>query len=71
MNRNHRIWAVIGLVLIAVSILSMMVGFFAEALRALLFNISLTSFIAALAVLVVLSAIRKRDAQEPRENKDE
>ena len=71
MNRSHRIWAVVGLVLIAISLLSMMVGFFAETLRALMFNVSLTSFIVALGVLVVLSAIRKRneqgyDDQEPK-----
>lgn len=70
MKNSHRIWAVVGLALIAVSLLCMMVGFFAEPLRALLFNISLTSFIAALAVLVVLSAIRKRNAQENEENTD-
>lgn len=64
MNKNHRIWAVVGLALIAVSLVSMMIGFFSETLRALTFNISLTTFIAALAVLVVLSAIRKRDAQQ-------
>lgn len=70
MKKTHRIWAYIGLVLIAVSIVCMMAGMFAGAARALLLNISLTTFIAALAVLVILSVIRKRD-QEAQQDEQE
>ncbi|MBQ8200221.1 MAG: hypothetical protein IJZ74_00485 [Clostridia bacterium] len=64
MNKNHRIWAVIGVVLVAASIVCMLAGALIEPLRALLMNISLMGTIAALAILVVLGAIRNRAKQQ-------
>ena len=62
MNK-HRLLAVAGLVLIVVSLVCMMAGFFAPAARALLLNISLVCFLGAAAILLGLSALRKRDEQ--------
>jgi len=67
--KNQRIWAVIGLVLICASIVLMLVGLFTGAAKALLLNISLFCFLGAAAVLLALSAIRKK--QQEADNKDE
>ena len=65
----QRIWAVIGRVLIIASILLMLVGLFAGAAKALLLNISLFCFLGAVAVLLTLSAARKKapDADSTKE----
>lgn len=67
--KNQRIWAVIGLVLICASIVLMLVGLFTGAAKALLLNISLFCFLGAAAVLLALSAIRKK--QQEAGNNDE
>lgn len=71
MKKSYRVWAVIGLVLICVSIVCMLVGMFAGAAKALLLNISLSTFVAAAAVLVFLAALRKRDAQQAEQENDQ
>ena len=69
-NTLQRIMAVIGLVLIFVSILLMLAGLFAGAAKALLLNISLFCFLGAVAVLLALSAIRKKN-QQPESTENE
>ncbi len=66
--KNERIWAWLGLALMAVSVVLMMVGLFTGAAKALLLNISLVCFLGAATVLMWLSYQRKRAAEE---NKDE
>ena len=68
----QRILAIVGLVLIAASIVLMLVGFFAGAAKALLLNISLLCFGGSVAVLMFLSAKRKQAVEQAaREDKDE
>ena len=57
---TQRILAAVGLVLIFTSILLMLIGFFTGAAAALLSNISLFTFMGAVAVLMFLSFKRKQ-----------
>ena len=66
----QRILAVIGLVLICASIVLMLVGLFCGSAKALLLNISLFCFLGAVAVLLALSAIRKKN-QQPESTENE
>ena len=69
---TQRILAVIGLALIAASIVLMLVSFFTGTAANLLSNISLFCFAGAAAVLMFLSFKRKQAAdQTTPENKDE
>ena len=61
--KSHRIWAMLGLVLIVGSIVCMMIGMFVPAAKDLLMQISFVGFIGAAGVLAALSIIRKK-AQE-------
>ena len=61
--KNHRIWAILGLVLIIGSIVCMMVGMFVPTVKDLLMQVSFLGFLGAAGVLAALSIIRKR-AQE-------
>lgn len=65
---NKRVWASLGLVLIAVSIVCMLAGMFAGEAKGLMLNISLITFAAAAAVLVFLTVAKKRD-EEPAGDK--
>ena len=68
----QRILAIVGLVLIAASIVLMLVGFFAGAAKEQLLNISLLCFGGSVAVLMFLSAKRKQAAEQAaQEDKDE
>ncbi|MDO4741390.1 MAG: hypothetical protein Q4A66_12040 [Eubacteriales bacterium] len=67
MNK-HRVLAVVGLVLIVASIVTMMVGMFAGAAKALLLNISMIGFLGAVIILLTISALRKREQES--ETKD-
>lgn len=69
-NTLQRIMAVIGLVLIFVSILLMLVGLFAGAAKALLLNISLLCFLGAVTVLLILSYRRKQEDPEKPADKE-
>lgn len=67
MNRTHRIAALLGVALIAASIVCMLLAGFLPQARDVLFNVTLITFIAALAILVFLLVIRKRKAEEQKE----
>lgn len=69
-NTLQRIMAVIGLVLIFVSILLMLAGLFAGAAKALLLNISLLCFLGAVTVLLILSYRRKQEDPEKPADKE-
>lgn len=69
-NTLQRIMAVIGLVLIFVSILLMLVGLFAGAAKALLLNISLFCFLGSVTVLMILSYRRKQEDPEKPADKE-
>lgn len=69
-NTLQRIMAVIGLVLIFVSILLMLVGLFAGAAKALLLNISLLCFLGSVTVLMILSYRRKQEDPEKPADKE-
>ena len=56
---TQRILAVIGLVLISLSIVLMLAGMFAGAAKALLLDISLFSFLGAVTVLMIVNYQRK------------
>ncbi len=71
MNRPHRIVALLGVALIAVSIVCMLLAGFLPQARDVLFNITLMTFVAALAILVFLSVIRKRKAEEQKDHPEE
>ncbi len=58
--KAQRIWAVIGLVLIVVSILCMLVGLFTGAAKALMMQIALFGFVGAVGILLALNAIRNK-----------
>ena len=64
--KSHRIWAALGLVLMAVSLVCMMGGMFASAAKELMLQIALVAFLGAAAVLLGLKALQKR--QESQEN---
>ena len=69
---TQRILATVGLVLIFASIVLMLVSFFTGAAAALLSNISLFTFIGAVAVLMFLSYKRKQMAADNQDDaKDE
>ena len=61
--KNDRIWAVVGLVLIAASIVCMLVGAFAGEAKGLLMNISLICLAGSGAILLLLG-VKRRKAQE-------
>ena len=67
----HRILAVIGLVLILGSIVTMMIGLFAGAAKVLLLNISLLTFLGAVTILLTLGALRKRAEQSADPSEEE
>ena len=69
-NTLQRIMAVIGLVLIFVSILLMLAGLFAGAAKALLLNISLLCFLGSVTVLLILSYRRKQEDPEKPADKE-
>lgn len=69
-NTLQRIMAVIGLVLIFVSILLMLAGLFAGAAKALLLNISLFCFLGSVTVLMILSYHRKQEDPEKPADKE-
>ena len=69
-NTLQRIMAVIGLVLIFVSILLMLAGLFAGAAKALLLNISLFCFLGSVTVLLILSYRRKQEDPEKPADKE-
>ena len=69
-NTLQRIMAVIGLVLIFVSILLMLVGLFAGAAKALLLNISLFCFLGSVTLLMILSYRRKQEDPEKPADKE-
>ena len=67
---TQRILAAVGLVLIFTSILLMLIGFFTGAAAALLSNISLFTFMGAVAVLMFLSFKRKQAESEKSEEEE-
>ena len=69
MNKQ-RILAVIGLILIFVSILLMLIGLFTGAAKALLLQISLYCFLGAVTVLLYLSYKRKQAEAENSEDEE-
>ena len=69
--KNQRIWAVIGLILIVASILSMTLGMFIPAAKALLMQIALVGFVGAAGILLALSVIRKKAAEDEGSTKEE
>ena len=62
--KSQRIWAVIGLVLIFVSIVCMMGSMFVPTAKDILLNISFIGFIGAAGVLLALSMLRKKQAEQ-------
>ena len=69
--KNQRIWAMIGLVLIAASILGMTLGMFIPAAKDLLMQIALVGFVGAAGVLLALSILRKKAAEDEGSAKEE
>lgn len=71
MKNTDRIWAVVGLVLIAASILCMLAGSFVGAAKGLLMNISLFCLAGAGAILLLLG-VKRRNAQtdDPQDKPD-
>ena len=69
-NTLQRIMAVIGLVLIFVSILLMLAGLFAGAAKALLLNISLLCFLGSVTLLLILSYQRKSSDVKKEEERN-
>ena len=67
---TQRILATVGLVLIFTSIVLMLIGFFTGAAAALLSNISLFTFMGAVAVLMFLSFKRKQAESEKSEEEE-
>ena len=67
-TRPQRIWAVIGLILICLSIVLMLCGLFAGAARELLLSIALLCFLGAVGVLLFLRAQRERAEKQPPED---
>ncbi len=65
----QRMLAVIGLILMVVSIVLMIAGLFTGAAKELMMQISLFSFLGAVAILLVLS-VKRKQASKP-EPKDE
>jgi len=65
----ERLSAVLGLILMVVSIVLMIAGPFAGTAKELMLQISLFSFLGAVAILLVLS-IRRKHTSQP-ENKEE
>ena len=62
--KAQRIWAVIGLILIAASILCMLVGLFTGAAKALMMQIALFGFVGSVGILLALSIIRNKAKQD-------
>ena len=62
--KAQRIWAVIGLILIVVSILCMLVGLFTGAAKALMMQIALFGFVGSVGILLALSLVRNKARQE-------
>ena len=62
--KSQRIWAAVGLILMAICLLSMIGGMFVGAARDLLLLIALCSFLGAAAVLMGLKALRKRQESQ-------
>ncbi len=71
MKNMDRIWALIGLVLIAASLICMLAGCFLPDARALLMNISLITLAGAGAVLAFLGVKRSRDKQNEADNQQD
>ena len=68
--KNQRIWAVIGLVLIFVSIICMMGSMFVRAAKDVLLNISFVGFVGAAGVLLALTFIRKKQQEASAKDED-
>ncbi len=69
MNKD-RIWASLGLVFIAASVLMMIGGFFAGAAKGLLLNISLVCFLIAVTVLMLLNYKRNKAVEKKNGGED-
>ena len=69
-STTQRILAVIGLVLIAASIVLMLAGMFMGAAKALVLNISLFCFLGAVTVLLIVSYRRKQQEAEKSADKE-
>ena len=63
MKNNQRLWAVIGLILIIVSVLCIIVTGVFPAIRQLLMTISTVTFLAAASILGLI-VMRRKAAQE-------
>ena len=68
--KSHRIWAALGLVLMAVSLVCMMGGMFAGAAKELMLQIALVAFLGAAAVLLGLKALQKRQESQESEKQE-
>ena len=69
--KAQRILAVVGLVLMAISLVCMIGGMFAGAAKGLVTLISLVCFLGAVGILLALSAKRKQAAEQASEEKSE
>ncbi len=70
MTNKHRIIALFGVVLIAAGIVCMLAGALLPTYRAVLMNVSLMTTVAAIAILVCLTAIRKRSEEEAKSDEE-
>ena len=68
--KNQRIWAFVGLALIAASIGCMMAGMFIPTMKELLLNISFIGFISSAGVLLALQALRKKQQEAEKEDEE-
>ncbi|MDD6051973.1 MAG: hypothetical protein PUC00_12030 [Clostridiales bacterium] len=66
-TRPQRILAVLGLVLICLSLVLMLLGLFCGAARELLLNIALCCFLGAVTVLLIVRAQREREEKKDSE----
>ena len=68
--KSQRILAVIGLVLICLSIVLMLAGMFMDAAKALVLNISLFCFLGAVTMLLIVSYRRRQQEEEKPADKE-
>ncbi len=69
--KKQRIGAVIGLVLMALSVVMMLAGMFAGNAKALLLNVSLVCFLLAVTVLFILNYQRRQPEEKAEEDQGE
>lgn len=69
-KKTERIAAIIGLILMCVSLVLMIVGFFCGDLKALLLNISLFCFLGAAGILLLVRAMRERAKAEDSDKQE-